>query len=159
MATTMPVPTVYVGIGVPGSGKTRHLEPFAKEIGAAYICPDKIREEWTGDANCQAQNESVWDEARCRAARALRKGQSIVIDATNANPEYRKELIQFCLSLQPHAVVGIWLQTPLEVCLDRNARRERVVPDQVILDMHAALKQSPPSLEEGFTTIWLVGTS
>jgi len=46
---------------------------------------------------------------------------------------------------------AIFFDTPLEVCLDRNSRRERVVPAAVVRDM--ARRLEPPSIEEGFARV------
>ena len=43
---------------------------------------------------------------------------------------------------------------PTEVCLERNQRRDRVVPEDVMQRMAAKLR--PPAFEEGFTKITVV---
>jgi dephospho-CoA kinase len=41
---------IIIGIGVPGSGKTTALKPFAERNTYTYISPDDIRAELTGNA-------------------------------------------------------------------------------------------------------------
>lgn len=50
-------------------------------------------------------------------------------------------------------VIAVWLDTPLEICLLRNARRldDEVVPDSAIRNVHAAIE--PPTTEEGFSSV------
>jgi hypothetical protein len=51
------------------------------------------------------------------------------------------------------AVVAVWFQTPLELCIARNAARpiDEVVPEQAIRNVYAAVE--PPSADEGFEHI------
>ena len=46
---------------------------------------------------------------------------------------------------------AILFDVPLEVCLERNRQRGRVVPEDAIYKMAAKLQ--PPSLMEGFTIV------
>jgi predicted kinase len=48
----------------------------------------------------------------------------------------------------------VYFDVPLEVCLERNQRRQRVVSEDVMRRMAAKLR--PPSFEEGFTKITVV---
>ena len=50
-------------------------------------------------------------------------------------------------------VICVWLKTPLEVCLVRNAARpsDQVVPEQAVRNVHHAIE--PPSVDEGFETV------
>lgn len=50
-------------------------------------------------------------------------------------------------------IIGWYLQTPLEVCYQRNKNRLRQVPEDVIETYAIALEQSPPSKDEGFTEL------
>lgn len=51
----------------------------------------------------------------------------------------------------------VWIDTPLEVCLERNARRpeDRRVPEDVIRNMHDKILSAPPSGNENATLIRL----
>ena len=49
---------------------------------------------------------------------------------------------------------AVFFDVPVEVCLQRNARRARVVPEVVMRRMASKLK--PPTFEEGFTRITVV---
>ena len=52
----------------------------------------------------------------------------------------------------------VYFQTPLDVCLERNAQRssDRMVPEDVVRAMWNKMASSPPVLEEGFARIDLV---
>jgi predicted kinase len=43
---------------------------------------------------------------------------------------------------------------PVEVCLERNLRRNRVVPEEAVRKM--AAKMAPPRREEGFSRVTVV---
>jgi predicted kinase len=53
-----------------------------------------------------------------------------------------------------YEVQAVFFDVPLEVCLERNKRRERVVPEDIMRRMTAKLKA--PSFEEGFSKIVVV---
>jgi predicted kinase len=53
-----------------------------------------------------------------------------------------------------YEVHAVFFDVPIEVCLERNRKRERQVKEDVIQRMAAKLK--PPSFEEGFAKITVV---
>jgi predicted kinase len=48
----------------------------------------------------------------------------------------------------------LYFDVPLDVCLERNQRRQRVVQEDVMRKMAGKLK--PPTFEEGFSKITVV---
>ena len=76
------------------------------------------------------------------------------IDATNLTPQERAPYLGIGKSYGCE-VEAVFFDVPLAVCRDRNARRRRVVPDDALTKM--ALKLAPPSLEEGFARVTVVG--
>ena len=51
-------------------------------------------------------------------------------------------------------VEALFFDAPLEVCLERNRSRARVVPEEAVRAM--AAKLVPPSVEEGFSRVTVV---
>ena len=51
-------------------------------------------------------------------------------------------------------IEALFFDVPLEVCLDRNRSRARVVPDDAMRVM--AAKLVPPSVDEGFSRVTVV---
>jgi len=45
----------------------------------------------------------------------------------------------------------VFFDVPMEVCRARNARRQRVVPEEAIAKM--AAKLAPPDIQEGFSRV------
>jgi predicted kinase len=75
------------------------------------------------------------------------------VDATHLTPEERAPYIQIARWYGCDAE-AIYFDVPLEVCRERNLRRNRVVPDDALERM--AAKLVPPDLAEGFTRITVV---
>lgn len=147
----------YIGIGLPGSGKTTYLRKFAAGIGAVYICADDVRAELYGDSRIQTDPEKVWTEVRRRATKALMKGRDVVIDGTHAKLRDRQNTLRACRSAV--WIEGIWCQAPFRVCLARNQCRNRVVPYASMRRMRNQLYRTPPSTKEGFDRINRVNTA
>ena len=75
------------------------------------------------------------------------------IDATNLSPKERHSWIKMAqdFGYEAHAV---YFDVPTEVCLERNHKRSRNVPEDVMQRM--AQKLRPPKFEEGFAKITVV---
>lgn len=144
-----------MAIGIPGSGKTTFLKQLPEFRSAIYICPDDIREELLGDAADQSQNETVWAEAHKRMVSALDSGKTVILDSTQTIPEHRRHEISLAKESKAD-VIGYYFKTPLEIALERNKKRERKVPEDVITDLQKRLRVTPPTLGEGFTEIIVI---
>jgi predicted kinase len=72
------------------------------------------------------------------------------VDATNIIRRDRRPFIQIARETGAQ-IEALWFDTPIEVCLARNAGRERTVPAHVIHLMAARL--IPPSQTEGFDAV------
>ena len=96
---------------------------------------------------CQASGKSTW-------ARAKREDEAdaIIFDAILVKKTEREPILLAAACHQVPAV-AVWLQTPLEVCLRRNAARSanELVNAQGLRNVYAALE--PPRLSEGFIRI------
>lgn len=145
---------VILGIGLPGSGKSTVLKAFAERNGYAYVCPDDIREELTGDAADQSRNAEVWSEAHTRTQEFLASDQSVVVDATFTQSQRRKEFLDFVRECGADKIQGVFVDVPLETALERNAGRDRVVPEDVIYRMDRELNRPQPELTDGFDSIF-----
>lgn len=141
-----------IGIGIPGCGKTTLLKPLAERGGLAYVNGDDIRAELTGDPRDHSKEELVWQTAFDCIRTAL-QGKGVVVDATHSKRKDRRKMTVFCREHGAKQIIGYWIKTPIQACLERNEARERIVPPVSIHKMHRRLSINPPTTEEGFDEI------
>jgi predicted kinase len=164
-----------IGIGNSGSGKSFMLKPLAIDTGAIYISSDEVREDLNGSRYDQANMGEVWDIMYVRIELALKQQTAkIVVDSTNARKVDRLRLINFCRD-HGATVDGLWFQTPVELCLQRNVERAKAraaeegyephdesikdaVPEYAILRMAYLLDKDPPRVREGFNSLIIIPT-
>ena len=86
-------------------------------------------------------------------ARLIARRPLNYVDATNLTSHDRRGWIKLAQDYG-YEVQAVFFDVPLEVCLERNRKRERVVSEDVMRRMSA--KQKPPTFEEGFSKITVV---
>ncbi len=145
---------VILGIGISGAGKTTILKEFAQKYDYIYLCPDDIREEILGNAADQSKNKEVWAEAKQRMSDYLAQGKTVVFDATFTQAIQRKAFIDFARESGADKIQGILFDTPLDIAIERNAKRERQVPEYAIQRMNNDLKTAQPNISEGLDSIF-----
>jgi predicted kinase len=137
-------------IGLPGSGKST----FAKQLLAecpqmSLISTDAIRGQLFGSQALQGPWLLIWREVERQFQQAVSTANTAIFDATNAQRCNRRKVIALARELGFTQITAIWVDTPVWLCLARNKRRSRQVPEEIILRMHRQLRDAPPSLEEG----------
>lgn len=150
----LPIPLIIL-IGLPGSGKSSFAQRLQTRPGWRLISTDDIRSRLFGDAAIQGSWLKVWTEVGrefCEVVRSIQQGEAreAIYDATNVVRKSRREAIALARESGFTHLTGIWLNEPLEVCLQRNQQRDRQVPDAVIERMNRRLWGAPPSIHEGF---------
>ena len=116
-------------VGLPASGKSTYAESL-KAKGYHIHSSDAIREELTGDANTQDKNVDVFNVLHKRVKHELRNGISCVYDATNMSMKRRKAFLDELKGISCTKICILFV-IPIEVCKERNSKRERKVPDYV----------------------------
>jgi predicted kinase len=86
-------------------------------------------------------------------ARLIARRPLNYVDATNLTPHERASWIKLAKDYG-YEVQAVFFDVPLEVCLERNRRRERTVEEDVMRRMSAKLKA--PTFEEGFSKVTVV---
>jgi len=155
--TTIPVApprpskgTVVLAIGLPGSGKSS----WFKRHDIHPLSSDLLRELLFDDAMEQRFQDLVFSNLRSMLkARLIARRPMNYVDATNLTPHDRHSWIKLAKDYG-YDVQGLFFDVPLEVCLERHARRGRAVPEDIMRKMAGKLK--PPTFEEGFSKITVV---
>src|SRR6267154_2228038 len=156
-ALGIPEMALVVLVGVSGSGKStfarRHFGPF--EVISSDFCRGLVAD----DENDQAASGDAFDVLHYIAAKRLAAGRLTVIDATNVQPEARKQLVALA---REHDVlpVAIVLDPPERVCLERNAQRiDRQFGPHVVRRQRQQLRRGLRSLKkEGFRGLHVLGS-
>jgi predicted kinase len=138
---------VVLSIGLPGSGKSS----WFKRNNITPLSSDLLRGLLFDDPNEQRFQDLVFSNLRSLLrARLVARRPMNYVDATNLSPHERQGWIKLAHDYG-YEVHAVYFDVPLEVCLDRNRKRQRVVAEDVMRRMSAKLQ--PPTFEEGFTKI------
>jgi len=142
--------TVVLAIGLPGSGKSS----WFKRHNIRPLSSDLLRELLFDDAEEQRFQDLVFSNLRSMLkARLIARRPMSYVDATNLTPHDRQSWIKLAKDYG-YDVQGVFFDVPLEVCMERHHRRNRVVSEDVMRKMAAKLK--PPTFEEGFSKLTVV---
>jgi len=149
-APRAPKGLVVLAIGLPGSGKST----WFKRHNLVPLSSDMVRSLLFDDVREQRFQDLVFSNLRSMLkARLIAKRPMNYVDATNLTPHERQHWIKLAKDYA-YEVHAVFFDVPLEVCIERHQRRDRVVPEDVMRRMAAKLK--PPSFEEGFAKITVV---
>ncbi|MBS2036514.1 RNA 3'-phosphate cyclase [bacterium] len=136
LLTTRPYELVVL-VGLQGAGKSSYARSQLPQH--RLVSKDLIR----NNSNRQRRQLKLIEEW-------LQAGEPVVVDNTNPHPEDRLPLIE--LARRWNAPVrAVFLDTPRELCWERNAAREQPVPEVGLKVVHSRLQA--PSLEEGFDEV------
>jgi predicted kinase len=150
------VTQLFLLIGLPGSGKSTLAQKLVTECPQMQvISTDAIRGRLFGSEATQGPWLLIWREIEQQFQQALARQQTTIFDATNAQRRQRREVITLAREVGFTHITGLWVTTPVWLCLARNQKRQRQVPQEVILRMHRQLRDAPPSLEEGIDDLIL----
>jgi predicted kinase len=142
--------TVVLAIGLPGSGKSS----WFKRHNIRPLSSDLLRELLFDDAEEQRFQDLVFSNLRSMLkARLIARRPMNYVDATNLTSHDRHSWIKLAKDYG-YEVQGVFFDVPLDVCLERNRRRNRVVDEEIMRKMAAKLKA--PTFDEGFSKITVV---
>lgn len=141
---------IVVLVGLPASGKSSYLE----RMGVTPLSSDLLRKLLADDITDQTIHARVFNAMRYLLRHRLAIGRPVTyVDATHLIPAERQPYIEIA-RWYGCDVEALFFDVPLEVCLERNRGRARVVPEDAMRMM--AEKLVAPSMEEGFSRVTVV---
>jgi predicted kinase len=145
-----PKGVVVLAIGLPGSGKSS----WFKRHNVVALSSDMMRSLLFDDIREQRFQDLVFSNLRSMLkSRLIAKRPMNYVDATNLTPQERQPWIKLAKDYH-YEVHAVFFDVPLEICLERHQRRDRVVPEDIMRRMAAKLKA--PAFDEGFAKITVV---
>ncbi|OKH19776.1 hypothetical protein NIES208_01220 [[Limnothrix rosea] IAM M-220] len=143
-------------IGIPGAGKSTVARWLQAETQGQIVSPDDIRQRLYGAASIQGDWAAIAAVIDQLIQEAIATQQTIIYDATNFNRQWRQD---FLAQYNQIPWIGWHLQTPFDECWQRNQRRSRQVPCEILQKMARELIENPPRCEEGLRAIIAVPNS
>jgi len=141
---------VVLAVGLPGSGKSS----WFKRHNITPLSSDMLRTILFDDPAEQRFQDLVFSNLRSMLkARLIARRPMNYVDATNLTPQERQNWIKLAKDFG-YEVHAVFFDVPLEVCIQRHHRRDRLVPEDIMRKMAGKLK--PPTFDEGFSKITVV---
>lgn len=172
--------TLYVLIGLPGSGKSTWAKNYChSHKNCLIVSSDFVRQQLFGDEAKQYDenflkrkykrtycemtesekrhigNTAVFSRVDARTRKLLKEGKDVIYDATSISEKSREKIIK-SFSDAADKFVAVYFDTPLETCLRQNQKRKRHVPESVIRSM--ASRITKPAVTEKFDDVWIPET-
>lgn len=150
--------TLYMTKGLPGSGKTTWAKKQqAIDSNIVRVNKDDLRAMLHNSKYSRHNEKQVLSLRDYIIRNALKDGRHVIVDDTNYCPKHEKTLKGIASEYDAQFRVMDFSDTPVETCIERDAKRENPVGKKVIMDMYKKyLKPEPPvilyddSLEDAF---------
>ena len=142
--------TIYIAVGLPGSGKSTYAKNFIKGKDIEYLSSDELRAVFGKSEEDQTVTPLVFGHFKRKVDEYLKNGKNVLVDATSVN---RRERTDYINSAKKYGakVVALVFKMDRAGLIERNQKRGqeggRVVPDWVIDKM--LNKFETPSYDEG----------
>lgn len=146
---------LYIAVGLPASGKDYYFKENFKDYEVLHISSDNIREKVFGDVNDQTHHKEVFKLMEDEMINGIKMGVDIYYNATNLSSRRRKNLIEVARNAKVDMVTIILFVPRYETCLERNKKRDRVVPEEAMKRMIKNFE--PPHKSEGWDNMIIIG--
>lgn len=151
------MPTAYILIGIPASGKSTWVKSQQWSNGCVIVSTDSYVEAFARSVN--RSYSEVFDEVMPKAVEqmvndvveAYESSKDIIWDQTSTTIASRKKKLKM---LDGYTKIAIVFKIPeMEELMKRlSSRPGKVIPWEVVSQMISSFEH--PSLEEGFDQIW-----
>lgn len=129
--------------GIPGSGKSTEAKRMQQQmnernISVGYISRDEVRFSMISEKDGYFSKEKeIFKKFVNEMNKSLNENEITIIDATHLNEKSRGKILREVKSRNMVELWVLYLTTPLDICLKRNASREgrACVPEDVIKNM------------------------
>ena len=157
---------LFMTVGLPAAGKDSFYNTLIEERKGdsekeiIHVSSDAIRKEFYGNEEDQTNPSAVFAEMEKRTIAALMANIDVYYNSTNLSAKRRINFIRTIKDrLRKKGITNIHFRcfvfaTPYEVCLERNSKRERVVPEYAMERMYKSFE--PPHQSEGWDDIIIV---
>ena len=146
--------TLYITVGLPGSGKSTYVKNFIKDKDIEYLSSDSLRAIYGKSEEDQTVTPLVFGHIKRKVDEFLKDGKNVLVDATSVNRKERSDYINTAKKYGAK-VVAIVFKMDRQGLIDRNKKRGeqggRVVPDFVIDKMLNKFEE--PSYSEGIDVL------
>jgi len=132
---------LYIMCGLPRSGKSTWLQKYQKLEDYIVISNDWVRENIFHHKYASSINPALWMISDACIRILLSQDKKVILDGINHTKAVRAEFIRTAKEMEADVRI-IYIDTPLEVCLERNDK----LPDEVLKKM--AEEFEPPTKEE-----------
>lgn len=150
---SIPPHACVVLIGASGSGKSTWAQ--AHFTSTQILSSDSIRAMLADDENEQGVSREAFEILYKILYIRLKRGLLTVVDATNVTQRSRTALTDAAKD-SGRQIVAIIMNVPLYTCLDRNALRNRVVPEDVICKQYSEFVKSLASLPLAYDQVYYI---
>lgn len=128
---------IFVFCGSPASGKTTLSKKIAEEQNAIRLSFDEMR--------CLQHKELIQPTLE-----ALQFNKNVVVDSVFTRLSQRKVILDATKDIDCKRIL-IYMNTPLEECVRRNAQRPNPLPEFMVRNIYNSIE--PPTLDEGWDEI------
>jgi predicted kinase len=155
------IPTVYVAVGLPASGKSYWWEmAVSKKLlpppSSKRIHVDVIRSDLSGDTSDHSKDELVNKVAISNLKNLLCNNMPIIYyDDLNIDRDRRLQINRISKKYE-YKTTAIIFDTDLELCIKRLEKSVKKIPLEMIEQMSRILSKNPVDYDEGWDDIIVV---
>ena len=147
--------TIYVMVGIPGSGKSTFAKELSEKLKIKVVSSDNVRDE-----NKDMPEKDIFGEVYRLVASEIKRGSDVILDATNSTKYIRSLIIE---RLKPYNItydlVAYYFPIDYNKCYERIKRRnERGIDRYFPLDVLESyyLKAEVPQVLEGYKMVNII---